>query len=103
MDDVLIFGGSERSPELRREVPVGVVDPFLYAEASGTRHVVISRMEIPRLAAAAAGVVFHPVDELGGDELGRRGLGRDEVLEQVAGRFCREQGIGRAVVPGTFR
>ena len=55
MDDVLIFGDSERSPELRREVPVGVVDPFLYAEASGTRHVVISRMEIPRLAAAGAG------------------------------------------------
>jgi Xaa-Pro aminopeptidase len=102
MVDVLIFGDSERSPELRREVSVGVVDPFLYAEASGTRHVVISRMEIPRLAAAGAGAVFHPVDELGGDELSQQGLGRDEVLERVAVRFCREQGIGRAVVPATF-
>jgi Xaa-Pro aminopeptidase len=102
MNDVLIFGDSERSAELRREVPVGVVDPFLYAEVGGTRHVVISRMEIPRLAAATAGVIFHPMDELGGDDLRRQGRSHDEVLEQAAVRFCRDQGIGRAVVPAAF-
>lgn len=100
MDDVLIFGGSERCPELRREVPVGVVDPFLYAEASGTRHAVIARPEIPRLAAGTADVVLHPLDEFDRDD--RQDLGRAELLEQVAVRFCREQGIGKAVVPATF-
>jgi Xaa-Pro aminopeptidase len=102
MDDVLIFADTERSPELRRELPVGVIDPFLYAEVGGVRHVVISRMEIPRLAAVGTGAVLHPTGEFGGDELSRQGLGRHEVLEQVVVRFCREQGIDRAVVPGTF-
>lgn len=102
MDDVLIFADTDRSPELRREVPVEVTDPFLYAEAGGARHVVISQMEIPRLAAAGTGAVLHPIDEFGSHELAEQGLGRDEVLEQVAVRFCREQGIGRAVVPSAF-
>jgi Xaa-Pro aminopeptidase len=102
MDDVLIFADTERSPELRRELPVGVTDPFLYAEAGGARHVVISQMEIARLAAAGTGAVLHPLEEFGSHELSQQGLGREEVLEQVAVRFCREHGIGRAVVPGTF-
>jgi Xaa-Pro aminopeptidase len=102
MDDVLIFADTERSPELRRELPVGVTDPFLYAEAGGARHVVISQLEIPRLADAGTGVVLHSLEELGSDELRQQGLTHHEVLEQVAVRFCREQGIGRAVVPGAF-
>lgn len=102
MDDVLIFADSERSPELRRELPIGVVDPFLYAEASGTRHVVISSMEIPRLTAAGAVAVLHPLEEFGSDEVSQHGGNRHEVFEQVAVRFCHEQGIGRAVVPSTF-
>jgi Xaa-Pro aminopeptidase len=102
MEDVLIFADTRRSPELRRELPIGVGDPFLYAEAGGVRHVVIARMEIPRLAAAAPGVVCHALDELGSDELRAQGLRHHEVLERVAVRFCREQGIGRALVPATF-
>ncbi len=102
MDDVLIFADTERSPELRREFPVGVTDPFLYAEASGLRHVVIAQMEIPRLAAAGTGAVLHPLDEFGVHEFYEQGLGHGEVLEQVAIRFCQELGIARAVVPGAF-
>lgn len=101
MDDVLIFADTERSPELRHELPVAVTDPFLYAEVGGARHVLISQMEIPRLAAVGTSAVLHPMDEFGSHELAEQGLGRDELLEQVAVRFCREQGIDRAVVPGT--
>ena len=64
----------------------------MYAEVSGARHVVIWHMEIPRLAAVNAGAVFHPMEEFGSHELSQQGLGRDEVLEQVAVRFCRETG-----------
>jgi len=102
MDDVLMFADTERGPELRRELPAGVTDPFLYAEVGGTRHAVIWQMEIARLAAAAPGVVFHPQEEFGSHELYRQGLSHDEVLERVAVRFCREQGIRRAAVPAAF-
>src|SRR5690242_8006448 len=51
MPNVLMFGETFRSPELRHEVPLGGPDPFLYAERDGVKHIVISSMEIPRLAA----------------------------------------------------
>ena len=40
VSDVLIYGDTVRSPELRHEIPVAVPDPFLYAEAGGVRHMV---------------------------------------------------------------
>ena len=32
MPDVIIFGDTVRSPELRHEVPITVPDPFVYVE-----------------------------------------------------------------------
>jgi len=102
MDDVLMFADTERGPELRRELPVGVTDPFLYAEVGGTRHAVVWQLEIARLAAAAPDVVFHQQENFGSHELYGQGLSHDEVLERVAVGFCRELGIRRAVVPAAF-
>ena len=51
MTDVLIYGDTFRSPELRHEVPLGIPDPFLYVERNGARHIAIGAMEIPRLEA----------------------------------------------------
>jgi Xaa-Pro aminopeptidase len=47
--DVLIFGDTVRSPELRHEVPVSVPDPFVYLEQNGTRTVFVGSLELPRL------------------------------------------------------
>ena len=44
--DVLIFGDTLRSPEMRHEVPVAVPDPFLYVERDGTTHVLVSSFEV---------------------------------------------------------
>ncbi|HWN21532.1 MAG TPA: hypothetical protein VNP93_06130, partial [Gaiellaceae bacterium] len=68
MPDVLIYADTYRSPELRHEVPIGVSDPFLYAEVEGVRHVVIGSMDIPSLAGVGA-VELHPFEEYGVDEL----------------------------------
>jgi hypothetical protein len=68
------FADTERSPELRRELPVGVTDPFLYADVGGTRHVVIGQLEIPKLTSAGTGAVLHPLDEFGSQELIQQGL-----------------------------
>ena len=39
MGDVLIYDSTERSPELRHELPIGIGDPFLYIEREGVRPV----------------------------------------------------------------
>ena len=73
MPDVLMFADTFRSPELRHEVPLGIPDPFLYAERDGVKHIQISSMEVPRLAALGL-FELHPSEEFGVDELIASGL-----------------------------
>ena len=42
MADVLIDANTIRSPELRHEIPAGVIDPFLYGEADGVAFAAVS-------------------------------------------------------------
>src|SRR3954469_22631873 len=78
MPDVLMYADTYRSPELRHEVPIGIPDPFLYAETGGEKHIAIGAMEPPRLAELG---LFepHPSEEYGSDELVRSGLAYPEV------------------------
>jgi Xaa-Pro aminopeptidase len=99
--DVLIYGDTFRFPELRHELPIGIPDPFLYVETGGAKHAVISSMEIPRLE-EAGGVVCHPWEELGYDELIAGGLTRDEVTHAMLVRALGELGVSHAVVPYGF-
>src|ERR1700712_3515938 len=72
MPDVLIYADTYRSPELRHEVPIGIPDPFLYAERDGIKHIAIGSMEIPRLAALNL-FELHPGEDYGLEELRRSG------------------------------
>jgi Xaa-Pro aminopeptidase len=101
MTDVLIYADTFRSPELRHEVPIGIPDPFLYAEKAGTKHIVISSMEIPRLR-ETGGFELHATDEFGLDELVAQGLSRSEIRDQLIVRAVEELGISSALVPETF-
>jgi Xaa-Pro aminopeptidase len=100
--DVLILGDSTRSPEMRHEVPVAIPDPFLYAEASGRRVVVISSLEAQRVSETAPELEVIVLDALGIDELLADGMHRDEAELNIYARACRELGITEAVVPPTF-
>jgi len=101
MPDVLIYADTYRSPELRHEVPIGIPDPFLYAEKDGTKHIAIGTMEIPRLAELGL-FELHPSEEYGSDELVRSGLSYPEVRQEVVLRAVKSLGITSAVVPETF-
>jgi Xaa-Pro aminopeptidase len=101
MSDVLIYGDTIRFPELRHELPLAVPDPFLYVEAGGVKHAVISSMEIPRLA-EAGGIECHPLEEFGADDLIAQGLSRDAMADAVSVRAVRELGVTRALVPYFF-
>jgi Xaa-Pro aminopeptidase len=101
MPDVLVYADTYRSPELRHEVPIGIPDPFLYAEKNGVRHIAIGSMEIPRLAALKL-FELHPREEYGADELRAAGLGAPEIRSEVLTRAVQSFGIEQAVVPATF-
>jgi Xaa-Pro aminopeptidase len=100
MTDVLIYADTLRSAELRHEVPVSIGDAFLYAERNGTRHIVVSALETPRLE--GLGFELHPYEEFGADELRRSSMSWLEIDDEIALRAVAALGIEQATVPGTF-
>jgi Xaa-Pro aminopeptidase len=100
VEDVLIYGDTLRSPELRHEVPVPIPDAFLYAERNGKRVVAIHSLEVPRLRGSGLDVLSW--DELGWEELIEQGVGREELYLHIAERTCRTIGLERAACPADF-
>jgi Xaa-Pro aminopeptidase len=102
MPDVLIYGDTVRHAELRHEVPLAVPDPFLYVETGDARHVVVSSLETSRIAEADGGLIVHPFEEFGYDELVLSGAERGEIVLQVMVRACESFGLAHVAVPSDF-
>ncbi|HKP17943.1 MAG TPA: hypothetical protein VJT84_05640, partial [Gaiellaceae bacterium] len=102
MPDVVIYADTTRSPEMRHEVPISIGDPFLYVERNGTRHVVVSSLELSRARAIPGGVEAHAYEEFGWDELIAEGLPREEVELRLAVNACKALALTDAIVPSTF-
>ena len=102
MPDVLIYGDTVRSPELRHEVPLTVPDPFLYLEKDGRRVVALHSLEIPRVREEAPAIEIVPLEQLGQDELVAQGLPGPEITLELGLRACRELGVTAAAVPAAF-
>ena len=100
--DVLIYGDTVRSPELRHEVPLVIADGFLYAEREGRRTVVLHSLEIPRTREEAPELEIIPLEQLGLDELYEQKMQYWEIELELGLRACRELGIESAVVPAAF-
>ena len=101
MPDVIIFGDTIRSPELRHEVPVAVPDPFVYMERNGTRTAYVGSLEVPRLR-EVDGLETVPLEELGLDELIEQGLGWHRTTTELVLRACRAADVRSAVTPRDF-
>jgi Xaa-Pro aminopeptidase len=99
--DVLIYGDTFHSPEMRHEVPLGVPDPFLYVEKDGVKHIWVSSLEAARISAIGEFDV-RPSEEFGSDELVASGLSTHQVIEEVASRAVKSFGVTSAVVPEFF-
>jgi Xaa-Pro aminopeptidase len=102
MTDILLYGDTMRTPELRHEVPIGIPDPFLYAERDGTRIVAVNSMEAVRVEALRLGHEVHRLEEFGADEIRRSGLDRYAAAKELTVRTVRGLGIERAAVPRDF-
>jgi Xaa-Pro aminopeptidase len=100
--DLLIYGDTVRSPELRHEVPVPIADAFLYAEKGERRAVILHSLEIPRVREDAPKLEIIPLERLGADELFAEGKQAWEVELEIALRACRDLGIDQVTVPPTF-
>src|SRR5215218_1425964 len=85
---------------MRHEVLVPIPDPFLYVERSGVRHAVVTSFEVSRLE--PLGIVVHPHEEFGFDELMAQGLPRHEVITQTIENAVAQLGVEDALVPPTF-
>src|SRR5437773_2239233 len=101
MTDILIYGDTVRSPELRHEVPITVPDPFLYAEHEGVRHVVVHSLEAVRIR-ELDGIQLTPFEEVGYDDLIRQGVHREEMYKPIVLNACRKLAITSAAVPRYF-
>jgi Xaa-Pro aminopeptidase len=99
---LLIYGDTERSAALRHEVPLGIGDPFLYAEVDGRKVILTNVLERARIAAVLPGAELLSDDDLGKDELIAEGLGADAIELELAVRAVRRIGVGEAVVPPEF-
>jgi Xaa-Pro aminopeptidase len=99
--DVLIYGDTIRSPEMRHEIPLTIPDGFLYAEREGRRYVAVSSLEVPRLRGFDGLRVFS-WDELGWEELVAEGVGREDLYLHIAERACGLIGVHEAHVPSGF-
>jgi len=102
MTSVLIVGDTMRTPELRHEVPLGIPDPFVYAELEGRRVVVISAMEAMRVEGLGTGLEVHSTEEFGADEIRRSGLDIHTAATELAVRIARGLGIDETTVPRNF-
>ena len=103
MPDVLIVADTVRSPELRHEVPLAVPDPFLYAEVGGKRIVVVSSLESGRVAELGTGLEVLTYEDVGVDELLKRGLDSYEFERELHLNAVRHLGLESAVTPTASR
>src|SRR4051812_27321406 len=102
-EDVLIDADTIRSPELRHEIPAGVIDPFLYGEKDGVAWAAVSALDAPTMAAARPDLKqLDMIADLGLMELIGGGMRRHEALLEVRLRACRAMGVTAAAVPAGF-
>jgi Xaa-Pro aminopeptidase len=102
MADVLMYADTLRSPELRHELPVAILDPFLYAERDGTAYALLSQLDADGARASRPGLEVISPEELGYDDLLAAGTDAEIAFIELAARACGRIGIERASVPPGF-
>jgi Xaa-Pro aminopeptidase len=99
MSDVLIYGDTVRSPALRHEIPLAIIDPFLYLEHDGRRFAVASVLERDRISGVARDIDLLTPEELGRDDLVASGRTWNEIELELCVRACERVGLRSATVP----
>jgi Xaa-Pro aminopeptidase len=96
---ILLYGDTVRYPSMRHEVPLEIIDPFLFVARDENTFVLSNSLEAERIKNALPEAELLVADELGLFELLHDGVQRDEAELTVAIRALRRWGIEQAVVP----
>src|SRR5919204_1609081 len=76
--NLLLYGDTERSAALRHEIPIAILDPFVYVQVDGRTFIEASSLERDRMAAVRPDAELLDPMELGFHELLESGMSRDE-------------------------
>jgi Xaa-Pro aminopeptidase len=102
MPDIVMLADTVRSAEMRRELPLAMVDPAIYIERDGRRKAWVTGFELERVA-GFDGLESVGLEELGLDEVTAQGLSHQEAMHGViVVRACEAMGVREAVVPRGF-
>ena len=102
MGALLLHGDTERSPALRHELPIGIIDSLLFAEVDGRRYVLTTRLEADRVKQVLPDAEVLDYFELGYKELVGGGLSAAQANLEVEARAVERIGLREATVPGDF-
>jgi Xaa-Pro aminopeptidase len=100
MATILLYGDTVRSAALRHEVPLEIMDPFLYVARGEDAFVLTNALELARIEATLPQATVQLRDAFGWHDLIQGGMRREEAELEVAVRALREWGIEEATVPG---
>jgi Xaa-Pro aminopeptidase len=100
--DVLILGDTNTCPELRHEIPVDIMDPFLYAEVGERRVAIVWSIEGDRIASVDPSIEIVHSETFPTDDLIRAGVDVYELAPTTTVRMVESLGITSARVPGGF-
>lgn len=99
---LLLFGDTERSPALRHELPLPIIDPLLFVETEDRVVVVTSQLEATRVAAKLPQAEILDFLSFGLREMREGGLTSAQAEREAVARAVEHLGITRAVVPSEF-
>jgi len=99
MATLLLYGDTARYPSMRHEVPLDIIDPFLFVDRDGRPLVLTNPLERARVAEALPEAELVLADELGLLELVDGGMPRHEAELEIAVRALRRWGVTAAAVP----
>jgi len=96
---ILLYGDTIRYPAMRHEVPLEIMDPFLFVARDGQALVLSNSLEAERISRVLPDAELLVLDELGFYELIGDGMPRNEAELETAIRAVRSWSIRSAVVP----
>jgi Xaa-Pro aminopeptidase len=102
MSALLLYGDTQRSPSLRHEIPLAIMDPLLFVERDGRRYVLTSDLESARVGAVLPEAEILDYLDFGFRDLRRNGLSFAEAEHEVVARVVAQLAIQKALVPSEF-
>lgn len=97
-----MFGDTIRTAALRHEVPIGIIDPLLWAQLEDRTVILTSQLERERIAGALPDAEILDYFAFGMKELREQGATHAEAEREVVARVARHLGLAEVVVPGDF-